>query len=501
MPDASQKTCPYRLNQANDTARNLVWILDNSNEDELIKKSSRLANFILRSQVSEKELRNLLDYASGPSSAALITTELVRLELADEQVDNARALIENYKSRFGSNDYSAQIEQLLKGARNFEGRAIKIGVLLPLTGDFSKEGMGVVSGIRFAHASNKKSPRLQLVIRDSESNMIKAIKGVQELIKKEKVRAVIGDLESAITAGIGALASNYEITVISPTATENDVASVGGAVYQLNSDLKSKGKALAKYAFKELGLKTFATLAPADDYGQQMTASFTAEIDRLGGRIITQSFYYGNPQDLSSQFKSIRQAAFHFDSTNVAAILRKAKAARRKLDEIDIPVNSIDGIFLPIFSEDIQYIAPQFALYNIRSQILGGEYWDTLEILQKAQIEPYVNGVVFVSDYFPDEESKAFRDFRNNFRVKMRRNPERWEAFGYDAYNLISKAIDKGAKTGKEIHKRLNSISDYQGIKGRISFKGNKRVNKDVNILQFVNGKIVRHQSKTSLKK
>jgi len=262
--------------------------------------------------------------------------------------------------------------------------------------------------------------------------MITAIKATRNLIQREHVRAIIGELESELSAGIGALASVDNVPLVAPTASENGVASVGEAIYQLNSDLERKGAALAEYAFRQLGLRTFATLAPADGYGQQLTASFTSRIDELGGRIIAQSWYYGDAQDLSRQFKMIREAAFHYDSTDVEKMIEEAEKEGEDLEEKDIPVLSIDAVFFPVYSEHIPYVAPQFALSNIQAQILGGEYWDDADLLRRAQIAPYVDGAIFVSDYFPQEDDPEFRNFRTQFRLKMKRTPERWEIFGYD---------------------------------------------------------------------
>ncbi|MFQ5823145.1 MAG: penicillin-binding protein activator [bacterium] len=492
----AKATCYFRLNQYFKSVQDLFWVTDWSSEKILVNKSKKLANFIMHSNLSLKELQNLLSYANGENSSALLTLQLSRKELLVGSSNRAVSLLKDYKKKFGSNVYSPKIDQLLREAEGLNARPIKVGVVLPLTGYYAQEGLGVLRGIKYIQMQDKNNFRapIQLVVRDSESNLIKAIKEIKNLIKEENVRVVIGELESEVTAGIGALASSDQIPVLGPASTENDVASVGEAVFQLNSDLEQKGAALADYAFKKLGLRTFATLAPADEYGQQMTASFTSKIDELGGRIIAQSWYYGSPQDLSRQFKSIREAAFHFDSTDVEQILKMAKEEGEELEEHDIPVESIDGIFFPVYSDDIKYVAPQFALANIQAQILGGEYWDKLEVLKEAQIKRYINGAIFVSDYFPDEESREFRNFRSDFRLKMRKSPERWEVFGCDALGVIKDVINQGAKTSLEITQKLNSLSGYNGIKGKISFKDNHRVNKEVNFLQFINGRIVKNQ-------
>lgn len=492
----ARASCNYRLSQGLKAVKDLLWILDWSSEQSLVSKSKSLASFIMRSDLSRSELQNLLQYTNGETSSALVAMELAKEELLGGSNEKAAELLNEYKVRYGSNEFISQIDQLLREAEGSSSLAVKVGVILPLTGYFSEEGLGVLRGIKFANMQDNNSSRpIQLAVRDSKSNMINAIQGVKSLIGTENVRAIIGELESEITAGIGALAAIEKIPVIAPTASENDVASVGKTVYQLNSDLERKGRALAEYAIQRLGLRTFATLAPADEYGQQMTASFTSVVDQLGGRIIAQGWYYGTPQDLSRQFENIRQAAFHYDSTDVEEMIRIAKEKGQDLEKRDIPVLSIDGIFLPVYSEDIKYVAPQLALHNIQTQILGGEYLDNLEILKAGQIEPYISGAIFVSDYFPDEDNRAFRNFRSDFRIKMKKSPERWEVFGYDAYRIISEAINNGAKTAQEINQKLNQLSGYEGKKGKISFQGNSRVNKEVNFLQFINGKIVKHQN------
>lgn len=488
--------CHFRLKDYVDAAKNFLWVADWSKDPKLSERSKEVASFMLRSKLSRSDLDSLLQFSQGETSAALVTLEFAKKELNAGSAEKAARLLKNFKSQHDSREYAAQIDQLLKKAESAGSGIVKVGVVLPLTGYYSEQGLGVLRGIKFAHSknSNNSASSIQLVIRNSESDMVKAVKAVQNLVHQENVRVIIGDLDSQTTAGIGALASVANVPILAPAATENGVASVGDGVYQMNSDLEEKGEALAEYAINKLGLRTFATLAPADEYGQQMTASFSSTVDALGGRIVAQSWYYGSPQDLSRQFKSIREAAFSRDTTNVTQLIIDARRQGQDLDERDIPVLSIDGMFLPIYSEDIKYVAPQFALNNIRAQILGGEYWDELENLKSAQVQRYVNGAIFVSDYFPDEDSRSFRDFRTEFRLQMKKTPERWEVFGYDAYNLIKHVVETGANSREEINNALNSQTNYQGIKGEISFQGNNRVNKKVNFLQFVNDRIIKHQ-------
>ncbi len=489
----------YRLGNHVKAARDLLWLLDFGSDSRLKGKARRLVTHIMREKVPSAELYDLLKAANGARSAGLVAIEIAQMELAEGRNQRARQVLNAYRQAYPSGPYDSAVDRLLREAESDRPRPTRVGVILPLTGYFSEEGRGVFKGIKFAqtHGPYAKQVPVQLDVWDSESNVIKAIEGVKKLAKRDRVRVIIGELESDITAGIGALASEAGVPLLAPAATENGVAGVGDLVFQMNSSLSTKGSALAEYAFNVLGLRTFATLAPADEYGQQMVDSFAARIDELGGRIIAQQWYYSGTDDLNlfRQFSKIREAAFAYDSTDVQKLIEEAEEKGEDLEEKDIAVYSIDGIFFPIYSEEIQYVAPQFALSNIRAQVLGGEYWDTVEILRAKQVQPYINGCIFVSDYFPDETSRTFQNFRNQFRLTMKTTPERWEVFGYDAMTLIQQVLKDGARTGKEIAAKLSRLEDFQGMKGKISFKGNRRVNREVNFLQFLNGRIIRHQA------
>ncbi len=488
----------YRLGQYVEAARDFLWVAGNSREQRLVTRSSKLSSYLMRKKLSGKELEGLLPYADGEVPSALVSIALATYEMQVGANDYALEILTNHRRRYGGpGKYAGQVERLIQQAKADGLRAGKVGVILPLSGYFREEGLGVLRGIQFARSQRNKGTHkpARLVVRDSESSMVKAVLSAKDLIAHERVPAIIGDLESDITAGMGALAAERNVTVLAPAATENGVASVGATVFQLNSDLERKGEALAEYAIKALGMQTFVTLAPSDAYGHQMVASFSATVDRLGGRIISQSWYYGTPEDLGRQFKSIREAAFAYDSTDVELMIEEAEEKGETLRERDIPVLSVDGFFIPIYSEDIKYVAPQLAQHNIRTQILGGEYLDDLETLKKQQIQPYINGVIFVSDYFPDENNRDFRTFRSEFRLQMKKTPERWEVFGYDAYNLVENAMENGATTGSGISRQLEKLDGYRGKKGLISFEGNNRINRDVNILQFIDGKIIKHEN------
>jgi len=163
--------------------------------------------------------------------------------------------------------------------------------------------------------------------------------------------------------------------------------------------------------------------------------------------------------------------------------------ARAAYDTSLIPITSIDALFCPVYTDDIKYIGPQCAAFNIQTQLLGGDYWHDLEILRSSQ--SYVNGVVFTSDYYVDEYDPAFRRFRTDFRREMKSDFGRFQAYGHDAMKVILHVLEGGnVSTRSHLRDELELIYRFEGLKGLISWRGNERINSEINILEFSNGSI-----------
>ena len=66
--------------------------------------------------------------------------------------------------------------------------------------------------------------------------------------------------------------------VISPTATVNFLAQNNPYVFQLNPTYDIRGRVMAKFAMKEMGMKNFIILSE-DTYGKNYAESFKNEVE------------------------------------------------------------------------------------------------------------------------------------------------------------------------------------------------------------------------------
>lgn len=446
--------CYYRLGKYGQAVEQYLTVIDTGGDPRLKWKSKRLIVSLLERRLSPDEIRGFIEeHSDNPYLVGM-------MELAEE-VERKRQAIK------------------------------KIGVICPLTGDFAGIGQEALNGIRLA-LDRSRLENFKMVLADSRGDPIQSIKATQRLIERDNVVAILGPVRSAPTIGAAAIANSRHVPLITPTATRTGIASIGEYIFQTNVTTKMQGRRVAEFAMNELNLSTFATLSPFDPYGRGLTEGFVTRVEELGGTILTEEWYYEGTTDFTNQFERIRKAGLRLEQADSVAWQNKLSeltAAEVDTSELLIPVESIDGMFIPAYGEDIPLIAPQVAFHKIETQILGGNEWNSEEVIRSGG--EYVEGAIFAADFVEQNSSSRFNRFVTDYRRKHGTVPGKAAALGYDAMALLTEAIRNGATSREEIKLTLAKTRGFEGVSGRISFFEGNRVNGEVFMLSIVNGKLV----------
>jgi len=513
-----------------DAASEFVWVVDRGQTPALKATALRQAQTLFEEYLQPADMRRRLrrDYL-GPEGLALVALKLARAELAQGRRAEGQKLIDEFLRLYPNTMQRKQLEQWEVLPESQELRTLRIGVILPLSGVDGESGRALYRGIRYAQISAKgddrmvaqagagtvnasSAPAVDFVVRDSESSIVGSLKAAQLLLADPTIAALIGEVDGTASAAIAALAEEKNKPILLPVAAQDGLTDLGENVFQMNASREAKSYALADYAFRYLNCRTFVTLAPQDNYGHEMTDGFGAAVDSLGGEIMAQKWYYGEPTDLSRILKALREAALRHgleDSLRASGVTVNAsnrnslwrdynyrvamsnKDRESAVELLSQPVNNISAIFLPLYTEDIRLILYQLNSFNIKGLRLGGEYWQDLDADARRELSRLLEGTVFASDYFVDWESERGRQFRTAYRKAMGATPDRFDVFGYDAASLLLACARQGAKQPQQIRQALSALSGYQGLKGQINLNNPKRVNSSVNILQY-SGNVLR---------
>lgn len=414
------------VNEANyESAYRMYHRSINLSKNEEHNESIRTKIFnLIQIRLPQSLLNELLTLETSPESRYIHLLARANNEILSGQPDNAALTLSLIEPRLLSGNYIQFFEKLLKASYEPPSPVLAVGVVLPLTGDLSDEGNAFMEGFYDGERSNSGSgKRLSILAQDSRSNNLQAVVEARKLEKISQIQALICPLNDQSTLAVTSALSGTNIPILITNPQQENLSEVNDKSFLINSTLAMAGKRAAQYAVNILGLDSIAVIAPADNDGEIQTDAFTREVDRLGANVVATEWYSGEPKNLKRQFTFIRKTAFgllpkeesydealgmDFDSLDALFDISAddffdlPKPKKKKMSAQDssrVVLNTIQGIYLPIRSEDLEFIGPQIPMYNLNTRFIGNENWQNISVLQKENIGPYLVGLSLVTNF------------------------------------------------------------------------------------------------------
>ena len=150
-------------------------------------------------------------------------------------------------------------EKLLRASYEPPTTTVTVGVILPLTGDNMSAGNSFLRGMYKAIKSiNDQDQKIALIIKDNRGSEIETIRSVNALEGNPAVKAIIGPISTTNALVAANTVQGKNIPLLVPSSTQDGLTSLGRNIYQLNSNLKMRGKLAARYAANTLKLDSLA---------------------------------------------------------------------------------------------------------------------------------------------------------------------------------------------------------------------------------------------------
>ena len=504
----------YQLDRYRTAARSWINSLDASDDPRLEVKLENLISQIIIYKMTAEEIKILYsDVAASENGEMIVNIAWAGKEFKEGKKNAAQERLSESIKKYPNNRYIKKAEKLLASNGQQFSEDERLALLLPLSGFNEEVGKSILEGAELAleEFNHQHNINLIIAVKAYGQEITKAITAFKELSQNQNILGVVGPLENDITATCAAISHYEKLPLISPTATENDLVDYSEYFFQLSTPIDIVADRIARYALDSLKISRYATFAPLDDHFIKMVDKFTETVEQSGAQMAVQSWYYPGDQDVYKQFMKIKRTGLKLafaDSISqqnpdilpgqidslykdyLIAEKEKMEETKVNVDSADIPVSSIDGIFIPIFKEDLELIAPQIAYSNIQAQYLGNKDWYDDEQLKNNK--NYVNGIIFSSDGYLNEESWDYRQFRNEFRTKYKKTPTLYAIIGYDSFKYILQAYDSTTPdmNRNQFLLNLNKLNTYNGIYRKIDLN-KERVNQSVQLLKYNYGQII----------
>ncbi len=339
------------------------------------------------------------------------------------------------------------------------GRGPRLGLLLPLSGEFAPFGRRVLKAVMLAAgvfdgAEEGRAP-VEIVVRDTRGEVRDAVNGLAELAADPDVLGVIGPLRSPLAQSLGREAQARGIPLVTLTKAA-DASGVGDWIFRNVVSADQEARALAGYAMRRLGLRRFAVLYPDDRYGMELRKSFAREVISLGGEIITVESYPSGLTDLRKQL--IRMGG--------RPRQQPRERGQKPREPLELPY---EAIFIPDDYSQVGLILPQLVFHDmVGLQALGTSSWDSPQLIATAG--EYAEGAVFLDSFFPYSLRPKIREFSDSFYRSFGFAPGSLEAESFDAAALLVGALAEGVDSRAALRERLLSRRVFKGVTGSISF-------------------------------
>jgi branched-chain amino acid transport system substrate-binding protein len=471
-----------------ESATYYIKAIDLSGKSEAGDISAANLEKMLPEELSIDDLIYLVDNYPGSSFAGEILYNLGKRHFNEQRYKRAAKVFEKYLANYSPGSHTAEVKQLYAKARDKGFNKIVIGVLAPLSGSYADYGKQMVDGIKLAFKETSKinNKEIELIIKDTQGSPVQATMAMKTLVLEEP-SVVIGPLrsESAVSAAI--VANFHGIPLITPTASERGIADLGDDIFQISPPAEIIATSLAKYAVNDLGITEFGIIAPGDFNGRQVARAFRQEAYQLGGEVIASAFYEPGETDFSNQIKPLRDQLLMKTEEQLAMYLIDSteyydEEKEKWLDQKDWRVY-LGGLFMPGYPKELSLLVPQIRYHIISTQYLGLDGWDSRDLAK--EIDRYIDGSIFATDYHPGTESAAWDDFYARYREIYQSEPGRVAALSYDAAELVKTAMESGAATADDISAFLGTVENYQGVSCTINFKSTGHANDAVSIFQI----------------
>jgi len=352
------------------------------------------------------------------------------------------------------------------------GEAIKIGVNYELSGEVATFGSHTRDGILLAFEEINANGgvlgrQIEPIVRDNRGILDESMSVATKLITEDEIVAHLGAATTGCSLAAVPVVTQYQIPLLTTSATNPDVtvdpASGETREYVFRTCFIDPPQAVvgADFAFNDLGAKKAAVYYDnTNDYSKGLAGEFKKSFEALGGEIVAEEGYGKDDEDFRPTLTSFSNAG-------------------------------ADIIYVPGYYQKAAKIVSQARELGIDAPFLGGDGWDSPELVTIAGAEN-LNSTYFTNHYSSQDPSEKVQGFVNAYNEKYGSVPDSFAALGYDAAYLIADAIDRaGSDEPEAIKDALAETTDFAAVTGTLTFDELHNPVKEIAIIEMVDGEQV----------
>ena len=354
---------------------------------------------------------------------------------------------------------------------------IKIGLLVPLTGENSNLGKEIVKATRLA-IMDINSNKIEIYPKDTQSDPTITLRSALEL-QKLGINLIIGPV---FYKNLSYLGEVQDVTFLSFTNKTIDlpknVISTGiNSVSQLNTIKK----------FIDLNeIKKSIILIPNLDYSLEIKQG----IKKSKIKNIKQYYYDSEPTKLTNKIEKITNYEIRkqnlideitrLENSEDPNKEKKIKNLEKKYSIGDV---NFDSVIIADFDKSLKSVITSLLYTDVSPKnkyFITFNQWFDKSLINETSSQPI---------YFPSINKKNLENFEKKFNQKFNQNPNHISLLSYDLVGLIYYLSLKYEMSQPQINKAFNAKSSFKGKIGIFDIENNK-INHRLNLYKIENGSL-----------
>ncbi len=330
---------------------------------------------------------------------------------------------------------------------------IKIGLIVPLSGEYSYIGNSILKSSRMA-LNKINDDRITVIPKDTKANPIDALKVSNELYNNG-VKIIIGPVFNESNKYLDEL---DEVTFISFTNkirnNPKNVISAGiNAISQINT--------IKKY-LSENNLTNTIFLIPETEYKREIE-----EAIEKSNLILKEKFIYSkDPTLLTKQIEDLTR--YQQRKKNLENEIKKIENSnafnkKKKIDELKkkdtLGFINFDSVIIADFSESLKSVTTSLLYTDVSSErikYIALNQWFDESLLKESSLHPM---------YFPSINKDNFEIFQKEFIQNFKNTPNQISFLSYDLIGLVYYLLlNNNFETNENLFIKKNKFKGKIGI-------------------------------------
>jgi branched-chain amino acid transport system substrate-binding protein len=331
---------------------------------------------------------------------------------------------------------------LFSGCQNNEETKIKVGVVLPLTGDLASYGEQMKQGMEIALKTLNKnnSTKYELIYVDSKADPTTAISGLQKILNIDKVKYIIGDVSSPVTLAMVPIVEKNKVFLLSPGASSPKLENISPFFARNYPSSVIESYESAVFLSNQKKINKTALIYVNSEYGIGLKDVFTQTYSEAGGEIVYQEGYDVGRTDFRNIILKLNQS--NPEAIYLGGNQKEMGSFIKQLRESGSKVLVISNI--SFLQEECLNIAGKSA----EGVIVPVAYYNPLDTLYKGA----------------HSFAKVYKkEFNKDVTIPV--------AVGYDALMLIADAIGISGNDPEKVASHIRNLKNYDGALGSLTFK------------------------------